>query len=124
MIAGYTKGEGRRSAGFGSLVLATRVGTGLKYVGNVGTGFSDAEIDRLLRLMRPLERKDPPFAEVPKMPRVRKRDVAWVEPRLVVEVEFSEWTQAGTIRQPSFKGLREDKDANTVVREGPDQPEQ
>jgi bifunctional non-homologous end joining protein LigD len=119
LIAGYTKGEGRRSAGFGSLVLATRVGDKLQYVGNVGTGFTDAEIKRLLEKLRPLERKDPPFDEVPKMPRVRKGDVVWVEPQLIAQVQFSEWTHDGHLRAPSYQGLREDKEPEEVHREEP-----
>src|SRR6478672_6745000 len=65
VISGYTRGKGRRSGGFGSLVLAVYGNEGLEYVGNVGTGFDDAEIERLLKLLRPLERKDSPFPQVP-----------------------------------------------------------
>jgi bifunctional non-homologous end joining protein LigD len=119
VIAGYTRGEGRRADSFGSLVLAVNEGGGLRYVGNVGTGFDAKEIDRLLKLLRPLERKDTPFAEAPKMPRVRKNDVVWVEPRLIAEVEFSEWTHDNRVRQPSYKGLRDDKAAREVRREQP-----
>jgi bifunctional non-homologous end joining protein LigD len=119
IIAGYTRGEGRRAESFGSLVLAVREGGDLRYVGNVGTGFDVKEIERLLKLLRPLARKTPPFRVVPKMPRVRKGDVAWVEPKLVAEVEFSEWTHDGRVRQPSYKGLREDKGPDEVRRELP-----
>ena len=119
VIAGYTRGEGRRADSFGSLVLAVNEGGGWRYVGNVGTGFDAKEIARLLKLMRPLERPDPPFAEAPKMPRVRKGDVVWVEPKLVAEVEFSEWTHDRRVRQPSYKGLRDDKPARDVRREQP-----
>jgi bifunctional non-homologous end joining protein LigD len=119
VIAGYTRGEGRRADSFGSLVLAVNEGGGLRYVGNVGTGFDAKEIDRLLKLLRPLERSDSPFAEPPKMPRVRKNDVVWVEPRLIAEVEFSEWTHDNRVRQPSYKGLRDDKAAREVRREQP-----
>jgi bifunctional non-homologous end joining protein LigD len=119
VIAGYTRGEGRRAGSFGSLVLAVNEGGGLRYVGNVGTGFDAKEIDRLLKLLRPLERADSPFAIEPKMPRVRKRDVVWVEASLVAEVEFSEWTHDGRVRQPSYKGLRDDKTARDVRREQP-----
>jgi bifunctional non-homologous end joining protein LigD len=120
VVVGYTRGSGRRVGTFGSLVLAVNDGDRLRYVGNVGTGFDDAEIRRLLKLLKPLERKDPPLDEVPKMPRVRKGDVIWVEPRLVAEVEFSQWTHDGRLRQPSYKGLREDKSAGEVVREEPE----
>ncbi len=117
VIAGYTKGQGRRSGRFGSLVLAVSEGGRLRYVGNVGTGFDDAEIEKLLALLRPLERPKPPFDEVPKLPKVRKGDVVWVEPELVCEVEFVEWTHDGRLRAPSYQGLREDKRAEDVRRE-------
>jgi bifunctional non-homologous end joining protein LigD len=119
IVAGYTRGEGRRADSFGSLVLALNEGGDLRYVGNVGTGFDTKEIQRLLKLLRPLERKESPFSVVPKMPRVRKGDVVWVEPKLIAEVEFSEWTHDGRVRQPSYKGLRDDKDAEEVRREQP-----
>src|SRR5205823_5998882 len=83
VIAGYTKGQGRRSSGFGALVVGVYEVGGLRWAGNVGTGYSDDEIERLLRLLRPLARSDSPFAEPPKMPRVRKSDVAWVAPQLL-----------------------------------------
>jgi bifunctional non-homologous end joining protein LigD len=121
VIAGYTRGEGRRSSSFGSLVLAVNEGGTLRYVGNVGTGFNEREIERLLRLLRPLERRDSPFPAPPKMPRVRKGDVVWVEPKLVAEVAFSEWTHDGHLRQPSYQGLREDKRATDVRAELPPQ---
>ncbi|TML32621.1 MAG: DNA ligase D, partial [Actinobacteria bacterium] len=119
VIAGYTKGKGRREWSFGSLVLGAYGDDGLEYVGNVGTGFDDAEIEELLKKLRPLERKDAPFAEPPKMPRVRKGDVVWVEPKLVAEVEFAEWTHDGRLRAPAYLALREDKDAREVHRELP-----
>jgi bifunctional non-homologous end joining protein LigD len=119
LIAGYTKGHGRREGRFGSLVLAVRRGGQLVYVGNCGTGFKDRDIDELLEKLRPLERKTPPFEVVPKMPKVRKGDVVWVEPKLVCEVEFAEWTHDGRLRAPSFQGLREDKNPEDVHREEP-----
>jgi bifunctional non-homologous end joining protein LigD len=119
VIAGYTRGQGRRAGTLGSLVLATYQGGDLVYVGNVGTGFNDREIDRLLKKLKPLVRDTPPFREVPKMPRIRKGDVIWAEPKLVAEVEFVEWTHDGRLRAPAYKGLREDKDATEVRREQP-----
>src|SRR5205814_1125241 len=83
VIAGYTRGSGTRAKSFGSLVLAVNEGGTLRYVGNVGTGFNEKEISRLLGLLRPLERRESPFPVPPKLPRVRKGDVVWVEPRLV-----------------------------------------
>jgi bifunctional non-homologous end joining protein LigD len=119
IVAGYTKGTGARESTFGSLVLAVREGGELRYVGNVGTGFNEREIRRLLALLRPLERSDSPFRTVPRMPKVRRGDVTWVDPRLVVEVEFSEWTHDGHLRAPSYEGLRDDKPASDVRHERP-----
>jgi bifunctional non-homologous end joining protein LigD len=117
VVAGYTRGAGRRAGTFGSLVLGVREDGALRYVGNVGTGFDDAEIRRLLARLRPLERETTPFERAPKMPRVRKGDVQWVEPELVAEVSFGEWTHDGHVRHPVYQGLREDKRAAEVVRE-------
>jgi bifunctional non-homologous end joining protein LigD len=121
VIVGWTKGQGRRERGFGSLVLGVHdEETGeLRWVGNVGTGFTEQEIERLLERLRPLERETSPFPEPPKMPRVRKGDVRWVEPTLVAEVEFVEWTHDGHLRAPVYQGLREDKPAEDVVPETP-----
>jgi bifunctional non-homologous end joining protein LigD len=119
VVAGYTKGTGRRASSFGSLVLAYYVGDELVYAGNVGTGFNSREIEKLLDRLRPLRRDTPPFREVPRMPKVRKSDVIWVEPELVVEVVFAEWTHDGRLRAPSYKGMREDKPAKDVRREKP-----
>jgi bifunctional non-homologous end joining protein LigD len=117
IVAGYTKGKGRRAGRLGSLVLAVRRGGELTYAGNVGTGFSEEEIDRLVKRLRPLERSSAPFREVPTMPKVRKDDVVWVEPELVAEVEFAQWTHDDRLRAPVYKGIREDKDPAEVKRE-------
>jgi bifunctional non-homologous end joining protein LigD len=117
VIVGYTRGQGRRTYGFGALVVAVNETGGLRWAGNVGTGFSDAEIDRLLKIMKPLRRSDSPLAETPKMPRVRRGDVVWLEPELVAQVEFVEWTHEGRLRAPVYMGLREDKTASDVRRE-------
>ncbi|HWL32895.1 MAG TPA: DNA ligase D [Gaiellaceae bacterium] len=124
VIAGYTKGQGRRSNGFGALVLGVHEAGGLRWAGNVGTGFDEAEIARLLGKLKPLRRDETPFAEVPKMPRVRKGDVVWVEPKLVAEIRFAEWTHDGRLRAPVYLGLREDKEASEVQRERPPMPEE
>jgi len=117
VIAGYTRGQGRRQGRFGSLILGYWQGDELVYAGNVGTGFTDDEIDRLLAKLKPLELKTPPFREVPKMPKVRKDAIHWVDPELVAEVEFVEWTHDCRLRAPSYQGLREDKEAEDVRRE-------
>jgi bifunctional non-homologous end joining protein LigD len=119
VIAGYTRGSGARAGTFGSLVLAVEEDGGLRYVGNVGTGFDGREIEKLLGLLRPLERPTSPFAEPPRMPRVRRDAVVWVEPRLVAEVEFAQWTHDGHVRAPSYQGLRDDKAPAEVRREAP-----
>ena len=123
VVAGYTKGKGRRSAGFGALILAVLEDGRLEYVGNVGTGFTEEEIERLLGKLRPLERDEPPFVEVPKMAKVKRDDIVWVEPRLVAEVSFAEWTHDSRLRAPVYKGLREDKAPEEVRREEALEPE-
>src|SRR5437764_15167585 len=87
VIAGFTKGTGRRASSFGSLVLGYYRGGKLVYAGNVGTGFNGKEIDRLLEKLRTLKRGTPPFREVPKMPKVRKCDVVGEHPRQVDGVD-------------------------------------
>ena len=119
VICGWTKGQGRREGRFGSLVLGTYRGGELQWVGNCGTGFTDATLEELLRKLEPLRVDVSPLPVVPKMPKVAKGAVVWVEPRLVCEVEFAEWTHDGHLRSPSFKGLRDDKPAGDVRRENP-----
>ena len=119
VVVGYTPGSGRRAGTFGALILGVRDGGALRFAGNVGSGFDDAELERLIRLLRPLERATPPFAVTPRIPRVRQGDVTWVEPALVVEVSFAEWTRDGLLRAPVYAGLREDKPAAGVRRERP-----
>jgi bifunctional non-homologous end joining protein LigD len=119
VIAGYTKGQGRRAGRLGALILAANRGGELHYVGNCGTGFTEAEIEKLMKLLKPLERPTSPFPAAPKMPRIRKGDVVWVEPKLVCEVEFVEWTHDGHLRAPSYQGLREDKSPDEVRPELP-----
>jgi bifunctional non-homologous end joining protein LigD len=119
VICGYTKGQGRRSGSFGALVLGIHRGKEWEWVGNVGTGFNERAIEELLRKLEPLRRDESPFPVIPKMPKVRKGDVVWVEPELVCEVEFAEWTHDGHLRAPSFQGLRDDKRAEDVQRERP-----
>ncbi|HLX31363.1 MAG TPA: DNA ligase D [Gaiellaceae bacterium] len=119
VICGWTKGQGKRAGRFGSLVLGVRRGREYAWVGNCGTGFSERDIDDLLAKLKPLRRATTPFPAEPKMPKIRKGDVVWVEPELVCEVEFLEWTHDGHLRAPSFQGLRDDKPARAVRREAP-----
>ena len=124
VICGYTKGQGRRSGGFGALVLGVHRGGNWEWVGNVGTGFREHDIEELLAKLEPLRRKTSPFPVVPKMPKVKKGDVVWVEPKLVAEVEFAQWTHDGHLRAPSFQGLCDDKPAVDVRRERPAEVEE
>jgi bifunctional non-homologous end joining protein LigD len=109
VIAGYTDPAGSRN-GLGALLLAVHGDDGrLRYAGKVGTGFDGATLATLRRRLAPLEREKPAVEAAP-----RARGQHWVEPRLVAEVAFTEWTADGRIRHPSFVGLREDKPAAQV----------
>ena len=86
----------------------------LHYACKVGTGFSHEEARQLLKKFKPLEQTECPFASVPRSGRAQAN---WIEPKLVAAVEFTEWTEGGALRHPSYQGLREDKPANEVKRE-------
>ncbi len=116
VVGGWMPGEGRRRDTIGALVVGVRENGHLRYAGRVGTGFTEAELDRLRDVLTPLQRDTPPF-DAPAQPDL-PRGAVWVEPRHVAEVEFREWTQGGQLRAPSYKGLRDDKPADEVVREG------
>jgi bifunctional non-homologous end joining protein LigD len=114
VIGGWIPGKGKRRERIGALLLGVYEPDGeLRYVGRVGTGFSEQELERLAALLAPLQRPASPFTRGGQPP----REAVFAEPRLVAEVEFSEWTRTGSLRQPSYKGLREDKQAEEVVRE-------
>ncbi|MBV8952295.1 MAG: non-homologous end-joining DNA ligase [Actinobacteria bacterium] len=113
VVGGYTDPAGSRVA-LGALLLGYYDGSDFVYAGKVGTGFGTTELHHLRELLEPLEESDPPFTHG----RVRERNVHWVRPAAVVEVAFSEWTGDGRLRHPRYIGLRRDKDARQVVREG------
>ncbi|MBI2710657.1 MAG: hypothetical protein HYX34_13350 [Actinobacteria bacterium] len=116
VVCGWAEGEGRRGGGIGSLVLGVHDEAGrLRYAGRVGTGFTEAALDDLEGRLRPLERPAPPFAAGGA--KVPAKGVHWVEPVLVGEVRFGEWTREGSLRQPAWRGLRPDKAPSEVVRE-------
>jgi bifunctional non-homologous end joining protein LigD len=114
VIAGWVPGQGRREGLPGALLVGYWDGSDFVYAGRVGTGFTETELERLARLMAPLERRASPFG--------RGRPPAgarFLEPKLVGDFEFAEWTRAGQVRSAAYKGLRDDRDAREVVREVP-----
>ncbi|WP_330215832.1 DNA ligase D [Pseudomonas sp. AM8] len=116
VIVGYTRPQGSRS-GFGALLLAVNDDGGLVYAGRVGTGFDQASLKNIYSQLTPLERKASPL-EKP-LTAAQARGVHWVEPRLVGEVQFAEWTREGVVRQAVFVGLRTDKPAGQIIHEQP-----
>ena len=109
VVGGYTRPSGARRH-FGALLLGTHDEEGrLRYAGKVGTGFGEAQLRSLGERLHELERGRSPFIDPPSA-----RGVRWVEPELVVRVEFTEWTREGRLRHPVFQGLREDKDPGEV----------
>jgi bifunctional non-homologous end joining protein LigD len=113
VVGGWLPGQGGRKDTLGSLAVGYYDGDRLIYAGNVGTGFTQSTLVDLLARLKPLERPDSPFAG-----RQPPKETVFVEPSLVVEVEFRGWTKTRTLRQPSYKGLRDDKDARDVIFEG------
>jgi DNA ligase D-like protein (predicted ligase) len=111
VVGGYTAPKGSRTD-LGALLVGYHEDGRLRYAGKVGTGFTRATLADLAGRLEPLRRDDSPFAD-----EVRERTATWVEPRLVAQVGFSEWTRDGRLRHPKFLGLREDKAAEEVVRE-------
>jgi len=116
VIGGFTRPEGSR-VGFGALLLGHYRDGELLYAGRVGTGFTNSSLRELTAKLKQHQRKSPPFANPPTG--AEARGVRWVRPDLVGEVEFTEWTDDGLLRHPSFKGLRTDKPAKEIVREEP-----
>lgn len=113
VIGGWSEGQGSRKGRIGSLLVGYYEDSDrLHYAGSVGTGFTDATLDSLRRLLIPHVRATSPF-DGP----VDKKDVTFVEPRYIGEFEFTEWTHDDRLRHPSFKGLRDDKDPRDVIRE-------
>ena len=114
VVGGWTDPEGSRT-GFGALLLGYHDDDGaLRYAGRVGTGFDEETLASLHDRLERLARETSPYAAAPD-----GDDVHWVRPELVVEVGFTEWTEAGRLRHPRFLGVRRDKPAADVVRERP-----
>jgi bifunctional non-homologous end joining protein LigD len=109
VIGGWTAGEGRRTNTVGALLLGAYDGTGeLRYLGHVGTGFTEAALRDLLERLRPLEQRASPFDE--EVPRDEARRARWVRPELVGEVVYRVRTREGRIRHAAWRGLRADKE--------------
>jgi bifunctional non-homologous end joining protein LigD len=113
VIGGYTAPGGARTH-FGSLLLGACQGSDLRYVGKVGTGFTQKTLTTLYRKFQPLVRRTPPFVDPP-----REKGAIWLAPKLVAQVAFQEWTHDWRLRQPVFLGLRDDKSPDEIVFPGP-----
>jgi bifunctional non-homologous end joining protein LigD len=118
VIGGWTEGEGARRGRIGALLVGYYDDGELHYAGRVGTGFTEAMLDELSKELAGLARDTSPFTHGSP-----PRAAHFVDPALVAEVEFTEWTRAGTLRHPSYKGLRRDVDPRDVVREAQPRPE-
>jgi bifunctional non-homologous end joining protein LigD len=114
VIGGFTAPQGSRTD-FGALLVGYYEENEMRYAGKVGTGFDRTTLETLGRRLRELVRDDPPFADVHPIP----RGTHWVEPELVAQIGFTEWTRDGRLRHPRYLGLRDDKPTGEVVRERP-----
>jgi bifunctional non-homologous end joining protein LigD len=114
VIGGFTPPKGSREE-LGALLLGYHGDGGFLYAGKVGTGFTRETLADLAENLRPLRRDDPPFTDADA---IKERGVTWVQPQLVAQIGFTEWTRYGRLRHPRFLGLRFDKAAGKVVREG------
>ncbi len=112
VIGGFTAPQGSR-AYIGALLLGAYGGADLHFVGKVGTGFSEQQLAALARRFKPLIRATPPFVDPP-----REKKVTWLEPKLVAQIAFAEWTAERKLRQPVFLGLRDDKDPRDCLLPG------
>ncbi len=125
IIGGYTINEGTNKL-FSALLLGIMEGGKFQFVTPVGTGFNRKMQEEIIKKLQPYETKVCPFATVPEYnkpsrfrPNPPKAEVIWVKPKIVAEISYREMTSGGAIRQPSFKGLREDKKPSEIVREIP-----
>lgn len=116
VVLGWQPGNGRRAGTIGSILVGVpgdeAAAAGLRYAGKVGTGFTDAALTALHRQLKPLARPTPALAAPP--PRADTVGAQWVQPELVAEVAFGEWTPDGRLRHPVWRGLRPDKSVSDV----------
>jgi len=121
VIGGWSEGEGSRSSRFGALLVGVFDGATLRFIGAVGTGFSDRMLGDLMAQLRPLQRESSPFDPDPSKDRSKwgkaLKNPTWVEPKLAAQVEYRELTSGGKLRAPSFKSLRSDKEAAECTAE-------
>jgi len=117
LVGGFTAGEGGRASTFGALLLGLRDGAALRWVGSAGTGFSDDALAMIRAHLDQIRSDHSPFRPDPEMPVA----AAWVEPTLVAAVGYRNWTAAGRLRHPVFKGFADDDpEAITWEMEGPE----
>jgi bifunctional non-homologous end joining protein LigD len=114
IIGGWIPGHGARAAVLGSLLLGVQAPAGLQYCGKAGTGFTDAALRDLTGGLHALEQPHSPFADP--LPPADARHAHWVRPVLAGQVSFTEWTPAGRLRHPVWRGLQAGKDPAHVVR--------
>ncbi|MDT5236188.1 MAG: bifunctional non-ous end joining protein LigD, partial [Mycobacterium sp.] len=112
VIGGWRQGEGGRSSGIGALLLGIPADGGLQFVGRVGTGFTEKELTKLKEMLKPLHTDESPFNA--RLPTQDAKGVTFVRPELVGEVRYSERTGDDRLRQPSWRGLRPDKEPSEV----------
>jgi bifunctional non-homologous end joining protein LigD len=115
VIGGWKAGQGRREGGVGSLLLGVYDGGDLRFVGHVGTGFTDADLDDLFKRLVTLERHGSPYAG--EVPREHARWARWVEPSLAGEVEFTRWTKDRMLLHATWRGLRPELEPREVHQE-------
>ncbi len=115
VIGGWRAGEGGRTSGIGSLLMGIPADDGLHFAGRVGTGFTERDLASLKKTLEPLQTDESPFNA--RLSGPDAKGVTFVEPTLVGEVRYSEWTSDDRLRQPSWRGLRPDKEPGQVIRE-------
>jgi bifunctional non-homologous end joining protein LigD len=127
VIGGYSNPEGARQH-FGALLVGYYEGKTFRLAGKVGTGFNESLLEELHGKLKKISRDKCPFSDLPEkrtgrygagVTAAEMKRCHWVQPKLVCQIKFSEWTRDGKLRQPVFLGLRNDKDASEVVREKP-----
>jgi bifunctional non-homologous end joining protein LigD len=112
VIGGWVPGEGNRTGHLGALLLGYYDDTGLRFAGKVGTGFNEKTLRFFKEKLATMVRDTSPFVD-----KVPWKLATYVEPELIAEVDFTEWSHLGTLRHPSYKGLRDDKDPTDVRRD-------